>query len=157
MAALALVLGLFFAVHVRSLVVPGPEQIAVFENVISREEVAVAYEEDRKYPEKIAIIGSGITGAVTAFNLREGFRTRTREQPSITVFERNPVVGGRITQAYAFDDKAYPVDTCASYFALTDACIAGSLADVGLIPALLDAFVPRAGIGVGIPLSIISI
>lgn len=60
-------------------------------------------------PMRIAIIGSGITGATAAYNIYEEFRLKRSPQPEITVYERNPIIGGRFTQAYAFDDPQYPV------------------------------------------------
>ncbi|KAK5119490.1 hypothetical protein LTR85_007590 [Meristemomyces frigidus] len=98
-------------------------------------------------PLRIAIIGSGITGAAAAYNIYEQSRTKRTPQPAITVFERNPIIGGRFTQAYAFNDPRYPVDTCAATFSLGDQCILASATGVGLMT--MPAPVPmRAGTGV---------
>ena len=152
MAALSLILTLLFAVHVRSIVIPTPEQFALIEDDNLQDSLTTASGniEPPDYPQKIAIIGSGITGAIAAFNLREGFRTRAPpdQQPFITVFERNAVVGGRITQAYAYDSPLYPVDTCAATFALGDTCISQTLTRVGLTPNPLGPKELRAGVGI---------
>ena len=81
---------------------------------------------------KVAIIGSGITGAAAAFRLFEGFRLKFDQNVVLTIFERNPIIGGRITQAFAFNDPSQPVDTCAATFASQDTCISQSATMVGL-------------------------
>lgn len=102
--------------------------------------------EDSSTPQRIAIIGSGITGSVAAYNLYESFRLKPGPQPEITVFERNAIFGGRITQAYALDNPNWPVDTCAATFSLQDTCISQSLNDVGLQPQLFQEMSTGVGL-----------
>ena len=48
--------------------------------------------------QRIAIIGSGITGASAAFTLAENARQNSKAiVPLITIFEQNHIIGGRIT------------------------------------------------------------
>ncbi|KAK3696519.1 hypothetical protein LTR37_017937 [Vermiconidia calcicola] len=152
MRSVALMCVLFLAAAVRSLVLPSPEQFAFFQDDDPKEDVGTVFMSGKnsKLPQKIAIIGSGITGATAAYNLREGFRTRlpADQQPSITVFERNLIVGGRITQAFAYGDPRYPVDTCAATYSLSDSCISTTLLDIGLTTQQLEGAKPDSGFGV---------
>lgn len=110
MDVLAFVAVILFALHVQTLVLPDFEQIALrlFEG-----DADEAPQEDRSCSNSIAIIGSGISGAIAAFKLYEGYRRKAlpNQQPCITVFERNPIVGGRITEAFMYNDPSRPVDT----------------------------------------------
>lgn len=99
-----------FTLHSQALVLPDFEQLAIR---LAEDETYEPHQSDETCSSKIAIVGSGITGAIAAFRLYEGFRAQELpdRQPCITVFERNPVVGGRITEAYVYDDAQYPIDT----------------------------------------------
>lgn len=145
---LCLVLGSLSFVH--PFVLPEAEQFSLIPHPKpgNNEEAIAKLQTEPQTPQRIAVIGSGITGAITANRLFEGSRRRRPEgpPPSITVFERNAVVGGRITQAYAYDDYRFPVDTCADYFAITDICIASAVLDVGLVTLPLTK--PQEGTGV---------
>lgn len=82
---------------------------------------------------RVAIIGSGITGSVAAYTLFESSRLFPDGPPSITIFERNPIVGGRITTADVYDDPRQRIDTCAATFAQrTDTCVLRAASSVGL-------------------------
>ena len=110
MALLSFFVIVLFNFQVRSLVLPNIEQFALRS---VREDVEETPQREQSCSSKIAIIGSGITGAITAFKLYEGFRRQVlpNQQPCITVFERNPIVGGRITETYIYDDPNRQVDT----------------------------------------------
>ena len=85
--------------------------------------------------QRIAIIGSGITGASAAFTLAENARQNSRAiVPLITIFEQNPIIGGRITTTQVYDEPELTIDTCAATFdTLSDTCIGGLARDVGLM------------------------
>lgn len=81
----------------------------------------------------VAIIGSGITGSIAAYTLFESGRLFPEGPPSITIFERNPIIGGRITTADVYNDPRQRIDTCAATFAqLTDTCVLRAATSVGL-------------------------
>lgn len=99
--ALLLFAAVLFVLQVHSFVLPDIEQFALrFVEEDAKE--ALQQSQDRTCSRNIAIVGSGITGAITAFKLHEGFRRQflPDQQPCITVFERNPIVGGCVTEAY---------------------------------------------------------
>ena len=152
MAALTCFAALLFAVCTQGFVLPEHEQFAFLgnEKVGANNEDFATPEAQQQIPKKIAIIGSGITGAVAALRLYEGFRLRTPadEIPVITVLERNPIIGGRITQAYAYNNPLLPVDSCAATFSIRDSCIASSATSVGLLIQPLGLNQPQAGVAV---------
>ena len=152
MRNLPFIFALCLAGFVCSLVIPEPEQLAVFEDAAPRKDrdAVPMPETEINYPRRIAVIGSGITGAIAANRLYEGLRAQVPagQQPSITVFERGPVVGGRIRQAYAYDDYQYPVDTCAATFALSDTCIVTAATNVGLLLEPLGRSLLGEGVGI---------
>jgi hypothetical protein len=141
---------LLFSVFVNGLMIPDPEQISTLQSGHRIDESA----SNGKNYSKIAIIGSGITGASAAFRLAETYRRRLAppgQQPIITVFEKNEIVGGRITQAYAYNDSRYPIDICAATFSIQDFCVTQSAASVGLsvLPVNLnDPYTRGSGVGV---------
>ena len=98
-------------------------------------------------PQRIAIIGSGITGAAAAFELAENGRLRREGKPLITIFERNLIIGGRITTTQVYNDPRMTIDTCAATFEqIVDTCISQLATSVGLTP---EAFQPtQAGVGI---------
>ena len=96
---------------------------------------------------RIAIIGTGITGSVAAFTLAEAGRLQPGGRPQITVFERNPIIGGRITTTQVFGDPRLTIDTCAATFSqLDDFCLGMTATNVGLIPTPLQQ--NFAGVGI---------
>ncbi|KAJ9640888.1 hypothetical protein H2199_005556 [Coniosporium tulheliwenetii] len=98
-------------------------------------------------PRRIAIIGSGITGATAAFTIAEAGRLDPDGPPSITLFERNPIIGGRITTTQVYGDPRFTIDTCAATFStLSDTCLATSASNVGLLSRLVTP--SDAGTGV---------
>ena len=149
MYSLLIVVVSLLSATVRAFVLPDREQISLFrEN--DRIDVSTS-PQNKTFPQKIAIIGSGITGSAAAFKLAEGFRRRRappEQQPTITVFERNEVPGGRITQAYAYNDSRYPIDTCAVSFATQDDCTSQAALGVGLVVLPNDQNDARSGLGV---------
>ena len=149
MVSLLIVVALFLSVITRAFVLPDPDQISIFRENDGIDRLKPP--QNKTYPRKIAIIGSGITGSAAAFKLAEGFRRRRappEQQPSITVFERNEVAGGRITQAYAYNDSRYPIDTCAVSFATQDDCTSQAARGVGLTVLPNDQNEARSGLGV---------
>ena len=98
-------------------------------------------------PQRIAIIGSGITGASAAFDLAENGRLRVEGKPLITIFERNLIIGGRITTTQVYNDPRMTIDTCAATFEqIVDTCISQLATSVGLMP---ETFQPtQAGVGI---------
>ena len=152
METLAILLAFSLVVHVRAAFLPKPAQffLSSDDNAGSTAKESPEPQNEKDLPKKIAIIGSGITGAVTAFTLSEGYRSKVPpdQRPAITVFERNSIVGGRITQSYAFNDPRFPVDTCVATFSIQDGCIAQQVTNVGLVTELLTIMRPVAGTGV---------
>lgn len=138
---------LCLAARTWSLILPAPEQLALNPE---GGEWQSSVTPERKIPKNIAIVGSGITGTAAASRLYEGFRASNplEEQPTIIVFECNPVVGGRITQAYVFNDPLNPIDTCAATFAAGDTCVATLAANVGLTLQQQAPQRPRQAFGV---------
>lgn len=99
---------------------------------------ASASDQTREYntiaSERIAIIGSGITGSVAAYTLTENARQNSQvSQPLITIFEQNPVVGGRVTTTQVFGQPELTIDTCAATInPITDQCITSFATLTGL-------------------------
>ena len=106
MALLAILAGVILAVRVTVFVLPEVLQSAL-------QSTDTTTTRDEKCSRNIAVVGSGITGAVAAYTIAEGYRSLglPDQQPCITVLERNPIVGGRITEAYIIDDPKRPIDT----------------------------------------------
>lgn len=91
--------------------------------------------------QRIAIIGSGIVGATAAFTLAENARQNSQAPPlSITIFEQNSIVGGRITKTQVFDQAELTIDTCAATFnPLRDTCVTSLARLTGLTPTPVTA------------------
>ncbi|KAL1967592.1 hypothetical protein VTN77DRAFT_3107 [Rasamsonia byssochlamydoides] len=66
-------------------------------------------------PRRVAIIGAGSGGSSTAYYLRQ-YADFFDIPVNLTVFERNPYVGGRSTTVNVFDNASYPVELGASIF-----------------------------------------
>ncbi|KAK4928371.1 hypothetical protein LTR66_016229, partial [Elasticomyces elasticus] len=84
---------------------------------------------------QIAVIGSGITGAAAAYTIAENARANSSYEypPEITIFEQNPIIGGRLTTARVFNQSELTIDTCAATFsALLDTCLQDLALNVGL-------------------------
>lgn len=90
-------------------------------------------------PLKIAIIGSGIVGSTAAFTIAENARQNSKAPPvSITIFEQNAIIGGRITTTRVFDQDELAIDTCAATFnAALDVCVAQLARQTGLTPTFV--------------------
>ena len=141
---------LLFSAAVNCLMIPDSEQISFLQDKKLADDIA----SNGKNYSKIAIIGSGITGASAAFRLAETYRRRLAppdQQPLITVFEKNEIVGGRITQAYAYNDSRYPIDICAATFSIEDQCVSQAALSVGLSVLPVELTDPQTrGSGVGV-------
>ncbi len=135
---------------VSSFVLPSGEQIALLgfskerDNIHQQPKAA-----DVQRPPKVAIIGSGITGASAAFQLCEGGRVKgaPERQPQITVFKRSPRVGGRITQTCVYGNILYPIDSCAATYSIFDTCVVTLATDVGLTLQEQIVLRPRLAFG----------
>ncbi len=114
------------------LILQGPFSAGGPPNIASSEFAGL--EGPPRVTQRIAIIGSGITGASAAFTLAENARQNSKAiVPLITIFEQNPVIGGRLTTTQVYDEPELTIDTCAATFdTLTDTCIGGLARRVGL-------------------------
>ncbi|KAF2170702.1 hypothetical protein M409DRAFT_64331 [Zasmidium cellare ATCC 36951] len=82
-------------------------------------------------PVNIAIIGAGAAGASTAFHLHR--YARSAELPlNITIFERNPYIGGRSTTVSAYNDSSLPVELGASIFVTVNKILVDAVRDFNL-------------------------
>lgn len=69
-------------------------------------------------PIKIAIIGSGPSGASAAYFLSKANQLLSTSNIEITVFEKEERIGGRTAIVYPYEDDSYdPVELGASIFA----------------------------------------
>ncbi|KAI9661300.1 MAG: hypothetical protein M1821_009627 [Bathelium mastoideum] len=66
-------------------------------------------------PKEVAIIGAGAGGASAAYFLKQ-YASETGANVNVTIFERNPYIGGRSTTVNAWDDPTEPVELGASIF-----------------------------------------
>jgi hypothetical protein len=84
------------------------------------------------YREHIAIIGAGIGGASTAFNIHEYNRNLSPQK--VTIFESESTVGGRIKSVYLYPGKGALklIEDGATHFYTDDLCLTSAVRDVGL-------------------------
>lgn len=82
---------------------------------------------------RIAIIGAGAAGSSTAYYL-EKFASKVGLSINITVFERNPYIGGRTTTVNAYDDPRQPVELGASIFVDVNTILKNASLEFGLQP-----------------------
>jgi len=66
-------------------------------------------------PYRIAIIGAGAAGASASYHLRK-FSEDDQVPLNITIFDRNPYIGGRSTTVDAYSDPSQPVELGASIY-----------------------------------------
>ncbi|RMX91022.1 hypothetical protein D0867_15137, partial [Hortaea werneckii] len=66
-------------------------------------------------PLNVAIIGAGAAGSSSAYHLAQ-FAQEANLPINITLFDRNPYIGGRSTTVNVYDDPAEPVELGASIF-----------------------------------------
>ncbi|KAF2717865.1 Prenylcysteine oxidase [Polychaeton citri CBS 116435] len=66
-------------------------------------------------PPNVAIIGAGAAGASTAYHIHK-FAQDSGISLNLTIFERNPYIGGRSTTVNTYDDPSQPVELGASIF-----------------------------------------
>ncbi|KAJ9647360.1 hypothetical protein H2199_002349 [Coniosporium tulheliwenetii] len=64
---------------------------------------------------RVAIIGAGAGGSSAAYHLRQ-YAAKAGSNVNITVYERNPYIGGRSTTVNVYDDPNEPVELGASIF-----------------------------------------
>jgi len=84
------------------------------------------------YAPKSAIIGAGVTGASSAHHLHQ--LTRLSQPLSITVFDNENHVGGRIRNAHVCEEPGYDVESGATAFSEDDWCLKEAMQEVGLKP-----------------------
>ncbi|KAF2743703.1 Prenylcysteine oxidase [Sporormia fimetaria CBS 119925] len=76
----------------------------------------VAFPPRSEIPEKrVAIIGAGAAGSSAAFHLAS-YANASGVPVNVTVFERNPYIGGRTTTVNAWNDPSMPVELGGSIF-----------------------------------------
>lgn len=82
----------------------------------------------------IAIIGAGIGGAVTAFDLHERNRNSGFSPVKVTIFEREAEVGGRIHSSclYPLQGSIRVIEEGAAHFFTDDRCLGWAMHNVGL-------------------------
>ncbi|KAL8936323.1 MAG: hypothetical protein Q9216_004986, partial [Gyalolechia sp. 2 TL-2023] len=78
----------------------------------------------------VAVIGAGSAGASAAYYLKK-FRSPC-QRINITVYERNPYVGGRSTTVNAYNDPGEPVELGASIFVKVNQNLVNALETFGL-------------------------
>ncbi|RMY95780.1 hypothetical protein D0862_08676 [Hortaea werneckii] len=66
-------------------------------------------------PLNVAIIGAGAAGSSSAYHLAQ-FAQEVHLPINITIFDRNPYIGGRSTTVNVYDDPTEPVELGASIF-----------------------------------------
>ena len=66
-------------------------------------------------PHRIAIIGAGAAGASASYHLRK-FSKEAHIPLNVTIFDRNPYIGGRSTTVDAYSDPSQPVELGASIY-----------------------------------------
>jgi prenylcysteine oxidase / farnesylcysteine lyase len=81
-------------------------------------------------PLRVAIVGSGISGASTAYFLHEKFWSPTGVE--ITVFEKEFNTGGRIQSTYLWSNSPMRKETGARHYYDEDWCMKKTVKDVGL-------------------------
>lgn len=77
-------------------------------------------------------VGAGAGGSFTAYQLRKHADDAGGIPLNITVFERNPYIGGRSTTVNVFEDPAYPVELGASIFVQVNTNLVNASRDLGL-------------------------
>ncbi|OXV10790.1 hypothetical protein Egran_01450 [Elaphomyces granulatus] len=90
-------------------------------------------------PKRVAIIGAGSAGSSTAYYLRQFAEVSI----NVTVFERNPYVGGRSTTVNVLDNPAYPVELGASIFVKVNRNLVDAVKAFGLNVAIFRQDLPR--------------
>lgn len=102
-------------------------------------------------PHRIAIIGAGAAGASASYHLRK-FSKDAQIPLNISVFDRNPYVGGRSTTVDAYSDSSQPVELGASIYVsvnkiLVDAVNEFNLSSTNPEFAIVDADTKAPGLG----------
>ncbi|KAJ5601768.1 hypothetical protein N7510_011302 [Penicillium lagena] len=97
---------------------------------------------DQPPSKRVAVIGAGAGGSFTAYELRKQ-ADAAGISVNITVFERNPYIGGRSTTVNAFNDPAHPIELGASIFVQVNANLVNASRDLGLNMRSADYARPR--------------
>ena len=86
--------------------------------------------------QRIAIIGAGVGGATAAFHIHENNRNRNERPQTLTIFERESNVGGRVQSTYLYppDDGLRKIEEGATQFFPDDWCLVSVMQNVGLRP-----------------------
>ncbi|KAL1967555.1 hypothetical protein VTN77DRAFT_3070 [Rasamsonia byssochlamydoides] len=99
----------------------------------------------RQNDSRVAIVGAGIAGASAAFRLRE--LTRSFPSVSITIYERESTVGGRVKSIFP-PESDHVVEAGATHFFTDDWCIMTAMNDVGLKENYSNPFALPRSVGV---------
>ncbi|RMX76701.1 hypothetical protein D0869_10483 [Hortaea werneckii] len=82
-------------------------------------------------PLNVAIIGAGAAGSSSAYHLAQ-FAREADVPINITLFDRNPYIGGRSTTVNVYDDPAEPVELGASIFVEANQILLNATRDFNL-------------------------
>ncbi|OTA39864.1 hypothetical protein BTJ68_00089 [Hortaea werneckii EXF-2000] len=82
-------------------------------------------------PLNVAIIGAGAAGSSSAYHLAQ-FAREAGLPINITIFDRNPYIGGRATTVNVHDDPAQPVELGASIFVQANQILLNATRDFNL-------------------------
>ncbi|KAI7158155.1 hypothetical protein KC349_g5069 [Hortaea werneckii] len=82
-------------------------------------------------PLNVAIIGAGAAGSSSAYHLAQ-FAQQADLPINITIFDRNPYIGGRSTTVHVYDDPTEPVELGASIFVEANQILLNATRDFNL-------------------------
>lgn len=85
----------------------------------------------QQLPHLVAIIGAGAAGSSTSYHLRK-FADQAHIPLNITIFERNPYIGGRSTIVHAYGDISQPVELGASIYVAANKIIVSTIDEFNL-------------------------
>jgi len=91
-------------------------------------------------PHRIAIIGAGAAGTSTSYHLRK-FANQAHLPLNITIFDRNPYIGGRSTTVNAYGDESQPVELGASIYVAENKILVDAIDEFNLSSSEPDIMV----------------
>jgi len=95
-------------------------------------------------PHRIAIIGAGAAGTSTSYHLRK-FANQAHIPLNITIFDRNPYIGGRSTTVNAYGDESQPVELGASIYVAVNKILVDAIDEFNLSSSEPDMMVATDG------------